>query len=103
MFQFSSTKLRRRTGSTYFGTYSQRMDCLATEVDRAAGWSRNSESRARNGMKVSLRARNSAKPLIVSAINVAVLSGELIGVLDVRDVEAQRAYLTAAAKAIWAA
>ena len=54
-------------------------------------------------MKVSLRARNSAKPLIVSAINVAVLSGELIGVLDVRDVEAQRAYLTAAAKAIGAA
>ena len=51
-------------------------------------------------MKVSLRARNSAKPLIVSAINVAVLSGELIGVLDVREVEAQPAYLTPAVKAI---
>ena len=45
-------------------------------------------------MKISLKARNVPKLLVVWTLNVAVFSGVVTGVLDVRDVEALRVLLS---------
>ena len=48
-------------------------------------------------MKISLKARNVPKLLVVWALNVAVFSGVVTGILDVRDVGALQALLSEAA------
>ena len=48
-------------------------------------------------MEISLKARNVPKLLVVWALNVAVFSGVVTGILDVRDVGALQALLSEAA------
>ena len=53
-------------------------------------------------MKVSLKARNVPKLAVVWVVNIAVFSGIVTGVLDVRDVEALRALASELARDPWA-
>ena len=54
-------------------------------------------------MKVSLKARNMPKLAIVWLVNMAVFSGVVTGVLDVRNVEAMGALVSALARDPWSA
>ena len=52
-------------------------------------------------MKFSLKARNVPKLAVVWLVNIAVFSGVVAGVLDVRDVEALQAFVSELARDPW--
>ena len=52
-------------------------------------------------MKISLKARNVPKLAVVWVVNIAVFSGVVTGVLDVRDIEALRALVANLASDPW--